>query len=454
MHPDLVCVLNRTTANADGIRNRLTLELIPALRSQLDRLCADASVDPNWMLQRLHEGLKERYGTLAVGFARFRKKSRSPRIQLLGLCDQNGKIQVELADDFRASPDQPECALSHRSTEAWQSVESFGEWNHEAVDACFDQHRSAFLAPWLIDKPTDWLILVLSPIQAPAAHREDRGLTVSTNLLATNLLRALDARRLERANAWIDRELEEIARLQRLLQPDEAISLAGVDVRFSSKIYRYAGGDYFDVPRLTHLFDDDQRHPHYDHFGAVIADVSGHGPSAAVEAAMLDSVMRTYKEPVEAGPETVAGYLNRYMFTRRPRAAFISAFLCNYNPVTRTLSYVNCGHPPPFLLRSSGDCEPLDVPPDIPLCVVRDFEWTRYERVMEPGEALIMYTDGVTETRRSGQELGVEGLHQLIRPAETAAGILNGIQDGIRRFLNGKTATDDQTLIVIRWNDQ
>ena len=177
------------------------------------------------------------------------------------------------------------------------------------------------------------------------------------------------------------------------------------------------------------------------------------GGPAAVEAAMLDSVMRTYSEPVDAGPETVAGYLNRYMFTRRPRAAFISAFLCNYNPNTRILSYVNCGHPPPFLLQASGECAPLDVPPDIPLCVVHDYAWTRYERVMQPGDTLILYTDGVTETRRNGQELGVQGLRALIQPTGTAAGILDGIHDGIRKFLNGKTATDDQTLIVIRWND-
>ena len=427
------------------------MELIASLREQLDRLCAQASVESNWLLEQLSRGLRERYGALACGFVRQREPGSA---QLLGLCDATGRILIPLSDDFQPDRRHPRAPVTALATESWLETDAFGRWGVSDVDDCFAESRSVFVSPWLIDRPADWHMLILSPIAAPAFLRQDRGLSVNANLLATNLLRSLDAQRLQRANAWIEREMDEIARLQRLLQPEARIELDGVEVAFASHIYHYAGGDYFDVPRLTHLVPVSERVTGADHFGAIIADVSGHGPSAAVEAAMLDAIMRTYPGPVAAGPHAVAAYLNRNLFTRRPRAAFITAFICNWFPATRELHHASCGHPPPIVLRPDGECFELPVERGIPLRIEQDYQWQSERQRMEPGEVLVMYTDGVTESRPlGGPELGREGLLKLVRRAGSTEPqtILATIEAGIDEHLSGRPRQDDQTIIVIRF---
>lgn len=428
------------------------MELIASLRAQVDRLCAEVSTHPNWMLQQLSTGLRERYGRQYVGFVR---RGEDPsRVELLGLCNLEGELVVELGENFEHTKAPLSARLGNDAgTEYWFDAGEFGAWGNAAVDAHFGEAKSAFIAPWLVDRPGDWLILVMSPIAAPASHREDRGLSVSANLLATNLLRALDARRLEHANAWIEREMEEIAKLQQLLRPDPDVSIEGVDVAYSSHIYQYAGGDYLDIPRLSHLVPAEQRCPHADHWGAIIADVSGHGPSAAVEAAMLDAILRTYPEPVDAGPASVMGYVNKHLFTRKPRATFVSAFICNYNPEPRRLRYACAGHPPPLVRHADGSVEVLDVPADIPLRVERDYGWAEGERIMARGETLLMYTDGVTEARDAGdQELGMDGVAKLLEKAEgDAAAVLATMQAGLQAHRGGREPRDDETLIAIQF---
>ena len=286
----------------------------------------------------------------------------------------------------------------------------------------------------------------------PLVNTIGRGSRARTDF-SSSLSLTIRARRLAAANAWIEREMEEISRLQRLLQPADDPGLAGVDIAFCSHFFQYAGGDYFDLPRLTHLVPEDRRVADADHWGVIIADVSGHGPSAAVEAAMLDAISRTYAGPVSDGPESVVDYINRHLFTRRPRAAYVTAFLANYDPQKRVFSYANAGHPPPFLLPTGGALEDLPVPADIPLRIERDYRWQRMERRMDPGDTLVLFTDGVTECRSpDGRELGRAGLRSLlVGAAGSAEDIAETIKAGISDHRGDRAPDDDQTIIVIRF---
>ncbi len=431
------------------------MEFIASLRQQLDVLCAEPSIDPNWLLTRLKEGLAQRYGRLAVGFVR-RRVHEPDQVQLLGLIDDNGTIAVPISNDFRPDGRHPTAAAEDVATEAWIRTDRFGPWSDDRITASVRRFRAAFLTPWLIDKPADWHVLVLSPIAPPGGMSQDRGLSLTANLLATNLLRALDAERLAKADEWIEREMDEIARLQALLQPDPDVTIGGVDIAFSSEIYHYAGGDYFDLPILTHLVPESDRVQGRDYWGVMIADVSGHGPSAAVEAAMMDAITRTYAGPVGAPGEFIA-YLNRHLFTRRPRAAFVTAFVANFDARERSLRFVNCGHPVPLYRWASGEIGSLPVETGIPLRIMREASWPVTERRMAAGDMLLLFTDGVTETRApGGEQLGRSGLEDLLAtvPAgATAAEALDHVRAGVLAHQDGRAPQDDETLIVIRFGE-
>jgi|GEM_PF-1348311 len=434
------------------------MKLITSLKEQLERLCRNACADPNWMIKQLSAGLRERYGATAVAFVRKRRLSvqtadtRSNLWRLLGCCDLSGELILPLGSDF--SPDQrhPTGEILQTPDESWFGTHVFPQWNVAALDELFANCRSAFLVPWLVDQPSDWFILILSPIHAPSTT--DRSLSMIANLLATSLLRSLDTIRLQQANTWIQRELDEIAHLQKLLQPDALDCIEGTDVAASSISYHYAGGDYFDVPVLTHLMGESKRVPGRDSWGAIIADVSGHGPSAAVEAAMLDAVMRTYPGPVDLGPASVMAYLNRNMFTRKPRAAFISAFVCNFDPSNNLLRFVSGGHPP-ALIKTKLDpiCTELPVDHGIPIRVDPDYQWKDCQRQMAQGDILVLYTDGVFESRNpQGQELGLEGLKQLVSDINgNAEEMLLQLRQGIDQFTGQAAIADDQTILVFKF---
>ncbi len=424
------------------------MELLQSIQSQLAALPANEVSSADELIVWLAAALRERYGPMAVAFA---KRAPDQQLRLLGLVDGDGKLRLSPPEQFHQT--------AHHPSYPWPVNHLDNDWFALDVSMLDDtplaaagQFQQALIVPLLVNRPSDWYLGVLAVDPPPDANE----LSITANLLTAALLRELDVHRLKNANAWIDGEVKEIAKLQRLLQPALPIELNGIDVAVHAETYHYAGGDYFDVPRLTHLVPENQRVDGVDHWGAIIADVSGHGPSAAVEAAMLDAVMRTYRAPPEgAGPEGVAGYLNQYLFTRRPRSSFVTAFLCNYWPDSKTLRYINAGHPPPLLWPADhSSCSDLEVAPDIPLRVLRDYEWTRRERCMDTDDVLVLYTDGLIETRNAqNQEFGRTRLRQVVAAgSRDPQSIIDRVLHELQQHAQGKAVQDDQTLVVIRIN--
>ena len=178
--------------------------------------------------------------------------------------------------------------------------------------------------PWELGGYFEFDFLLLADSDTDGEITEAQQLQL--NLLATSLFRKAERAELIRAEGWIKGELQQIARLQELLRPDHLDTIAGAEFAIFTQAFRLAGGDYYDVSKLTNRAPDDRRPEAGDVFSLGIADVSGHGPAAAVEAAMLDAILRTFPGSREVmdnpGSHTVATYLNRYMFTRQATAKF------------------------------------------------------------------------------------------------------------------------------------
>jgi len=260
-------------------------------------------------------------------------------------------------------------------------------------------------------------------------------------------------RELEEARHIIRHHIGQIAEIQRKLLPPADLSIPGVTLAASYIPFVSAGGDYYDVMQLAPVAGNALQSQIWPRWGAIVADVSGHGPAAAVEAAMLDAILRTYPN-LSDGPAAVLNYANRHFFSRQIRGNFITAFAANYDPQTGLLTYTNAGHNPPVLRRAGQPprLECLDASEGIPLGVDPAHRWDTVEVPVGAGDLLVMYTDGVTEARDAASEMfGVERLQQTIAACEPEPQeVVVTLERTLELHRKGTTPKDDQTILVIR----
>lgn len=248
------------------------------------------------------------------------------------------------------------------------------------------------------------------------------------------------------------REMADLADIQRLLQP-ECPAIRGLEFATHWQPAETAAGDYYDLMSLSHVIDDFVDSGS-DAFGALLGDVSGHGAGAAMEAVQLDAILRTYRgdEP-PGGPAGALNYANRHFFSRRERAYFMTVFGVSGRPDRDELVYVCAGHPP-ALHRRDRVLTWLGVGDDggIPLGIDRDYRWQSWTMSWLPGDALVLYTDGIVEARdQRGRMFGSERLAQLVADGSSAPQeVLARVREAVVDHQSAVSGDDDQTLIVLR----
>jgi len=297
-----------------------------------------------------------------------------------------------------------------------------------------------------------WVWVVTRDGQKLSAVDMGRAMLIA-NLVGTHLSRFSDIRRLERAKAWIDRELQQVADLQRLLLPQRESQITAMTYAANFRASESVGGDYYDIVALSHLYGTRHRPGEADFWGVMIADSAGHGAAAAVEVAMFDAILRTYRaaDPMSAAAG-VFNYANPHIFTRRQRGTFMTACAMNYLPDEQRLVYCNAGHPPPLIRPSGRDTVyPLEGASGIPLGVERNYRWENAETTFRPGDTAVLYTDGVVEARSpAGEAFGVPRLCALIEQHRgPPQALLRDIEAAVDHHLGGAARVDDQTVIVV-----
>ena len=242
---------------------------------------------------------------------------------------------------------------------------------------------------------------------------------------------SLEKRRLEEDN-------QAAAEIQRRLLPHASPEVRGYGVVGSTRPCRAVGGDYFD-------FDFDGSDLLF-----ALGDVSGKGTGAALLMTVLRASVRGHwNEP--SASEAVAR-INRTVCQNVPENKFITFFLGRLAPASGEVRYVNAGHNPPLLVRADGSVEHLDQG-GLVLGLIENTPYAAGAARLDPGDTLIVYSDGVTETFDPDDgEFGEEGLTALaVRgrgadPATLQAEILRELEV----FSHGAKATDDRTLILIQ----
>lgn len=241
----------------------------------------------------------------------------------------------------------------------------------------------------------------------------------------------------------LKRDLEVAREIQQAMLPEGTWSDGGVEAYGVTKPANTVGGDFYDIlPRPD---------------GRVIValgDVAGKASPAALLMALLLAMMRTL---VDEGLEIaqLVTRLNVQVGRHAPRSRFITLFVASYDPRTGNLQFVNAGQTPPLLRRQNGTVERLTTG-GIALGM---FEESTYEAGtvhLERGDALVMYSDGITEAEDpSGQPFDESGLERTLAlypgafPNASASSIGEAILDAVERHRRDSRLADDLSVLVL-----
>ncbi|HEY7499188.1 MAG TPA: PP2C family protein-serine/threonine phosphatase [Vicinamibacterales bacterium] len=273
-------------------------------------------------------------------------------------------------------------------------------------------------------------VAVLLPVWA------DGTFALIVSLVLVNLLVLLEvAERLS-----LKGELEVAREIQLALLPTGTYSSGDVEISGVTKPANTVGGDFYDV-----LPQSDGR------IVVTLGDVAGKGSPAALLMALLLAALRTLVEERLAPPELV-GRLNIQICKHSPASRFITLVYALYDPASGKLTYVNAGQNPPLIRRRSGKFDRLEGT-GIALGLFEHSEYGAAEVVLEPGDLLVFYSDGITEAEDpSGQPLEESGLELILErvadrpPSSIATEVVAAVHEHARR----PRFADDLTILVLK----
>lgn len=237
----------------------------------------------------------------------------------------------------------------------------------------------------------------------------------------------------------MERELGIARDVQARLFPERPPALAHGELAAHCVQARSVGGDYYDFLALGP-----------GQVGLVLADVSGKGVHAALRMAHLHAHLRSQAGSAPQDPLRVLRQVNRMMHESSHPGQFATMFLGVWTDAARRLSYINCGHNPPLLLRRDGRVEWLEATATV-LGLFAEWDCALGRAALEPGDVLLAYSDGVTETDGEGGEFGAERLIEAVRSraADGAEAVVAEVLARVQAY-GGGAASDDLTLLALR----
>jgi serine phosphatase RsbU (regulator of sigma subunit) len=242
------------------------------------------------------------------------------------------------------------------------------------------------------------------------------------------------------------RDLEIAREIQSWLVPSHPPEVPGADIAFATRPQNSVAGDYYDA-----FYPNAEAGPE-GKLLVVIADVAGKSVPAALLMATLQASLRTIAGEGAPLADLVAR-LNRYACAHSlDGRRFTTAVLAEYDPSSRHLIYVNAGHNAPVLRRANGGLEKLDVG-GLPLGIQSRVVYETAALDLQPGDALIFYTDGVVEAfNEKNEEFGEDRWRAVIRslPVLTAQESLQFLMKPVDEFVGATRQADDITCLVFR----
>jgi serine phosphatase RsbU (regulator of sigma subunit)/predicted ester cyclase len=248
----------------------------------------------------------------------------------------------------------------------------------------------------------------------------------------------LQRERIERER--VEQELQVARRIQQASLPEEVPELKGWHIAPYYQPAREVGGDFYDF----HLLSEEQ-------LGVVVGDATGKGVPAALvmstTCGMLQAVSKTLDT---SSPGEVLTQVNETLLTRIPPNTFVTCFFAILDPKRGSLRYANAGHDLPYLHRN-GEAEELRAR-GMPLGLMPGMGYEENETILEAGEAVLFYSDGLVEAHDpKGEMFGFTRLRGLVAKHDEQRSLGDLLMEELHSFVGaGWEQEDDITLLTLR----
>ena len=242
------------------------------------------------------------------------------------------------------------------------------------------------------------------------------------------------------------RDLQIAREIQTWLLPGAPPRIPGLAIAYTTRPANTVAGDYYDVFPRPGKTNEENR------VVLAVADVAGKSIPAAILMATFQASLKTLSTAQVPLPELAAN-MNRYACTNSQGGLrFTTAFLSEYDPVHRTLDYINAGHNNPILRRVSGQIERLDVG-GLPFGIRPELTYPSARVTLSPGDWLIIFTDGLVEAENARQEeYGEARLLLTIDAGKSGepSDMLKRLMADVDLFVGNTPQHDDVTCMLLK----
>ncbi len=239
----------------------------------------------------------------------------------------------------------------------------------------------------------------------------------------------------------LDKELEIASSMQKKLVPSGIKNIARYEIFGSYIPAKEVSGDYYDCIEFGE-----------NSLLLLVGDVSGKG----VPAGLFMMTARTFLHTIikyERDLSKIIGYLNNYLTDNSESTAYLTVFMCVLNTETGEIDYVNGGHLTPYLIKKNGTLETLETK-NLICGMFNDVVYDVGRAVIEPGDALFIVTDGITEAQAADESMyGDDALKDIILGLDlnkSASEQVGSILESVNNFVKDAPQSDDITILSIK----
>ncbi len=300
------------------------------------------------------------------------------------------------------------------------------------------QIRSALCAPLLVDKAVLGVLYVDFQITHGTPTAADLRLLAQVSQFAAAKLETTRLREESIVKAKIEEELRTAYEIQKRLLPAGPPIVSGYEFFGLNRPCRTVSGDYFD-----YAVRPDGR------IYTIIGDVSGKGITAALIMSGLATAFSIFTK-LDPTPDVLTSQLNETLAPKTAPRKFVTGVIGVLEPETGKLEFTNAGHVPPLLLSANGVEELTST--DLVVGLFPQATFRTQTTRLEPGSALVLFTDGITEAENpAGEELGEKPVIEFLRPlaGKGASVIAAELEQFVCEFVGGSQMADDLTVVVI-----